>query len=135
MQEYYEEIEHAADLALMVRAQTFFGLLDQATHGMLHLMGIDIEDLSYKNKFSAIFIFTAMEDILVQGLNEILFHLETENFLYLPQEIVINGTQATIFYTGGLFVRPYQEIKALTYHQMEIIEDDAGFHTVLVFDV
>jgi SHS2 domain-containing protein len=135
MQDYYEEIEHTADLALIVRAQTFLGILQQATHGMLHLMGIDAALLTSEKTYSAVFFFTALEDVLVQGLNEILFHLETETLLFIPQDIQINGTQATILYTGGLCLQSYQEIKALTYHQMELIQDDAGLHTILVFDV
>lgn len=135
MLDTYEEIEHTADLALKVRAGTFLGILQQAAQGMLHLMGIDSDSYPSNKTYTAFFVFTVLEDVLVQGMNEILFHLETEDLIFIPQDVQINGTQATILYTGGLFLESYQEIKALTYHQMELIQDDAGLHTILVFDV
>jgi SHS2 domain-containing protein len=119
----------------MVRAGTFLGLLQQSALGMLHLMGITSDSHPSDITYTAFFVFTVLEDVLVQGMNEILFHLETEDLLFIPQDVQINGTQATILYTGRLFLEPYQEIKALTYHQMKLIQDDAGLHTILVFDV
>lgn len=135
MEEYFLEIDHTADLAIQVKARTFLALIQQAVQGMLHLMGIEDKPLGREISCTVSFSYTCLEDILVQAMNEILYELEASNLLYIPAELTFCETQARIFYIGVPCVKSYHEIKAVTYHQMEIVQDETGFQSIIVFDV
>jgi SHS2 domain-containing protein len=131
----YEEIEHTADVAIRVTASDFSGLLKQAALGMLHLMGILGNEIIAENELKLSFDYVSKEDILVQALNEVIFQLETGNVAYIPDQVVIDDQHAKVHYSGCKWDQDFSEIKAVTYHQMEIVEDFPGLHCMVVFDV
>ncbi|MBI9048457.1 MAG: archease [Anaerolineaceae bacterium] len=135
IQDHYKEIEHTADIALEIWAKDFPGLLIQAGWGMLHLMGTETDQLPKDEKLTVVFSFTQHEDVLVQALNEILFQLEANDLIFIPQALLLNDHSAQVEYLGGKTDLLLTEIKAVTYHQMQIVEDKKGLRTIIVFDV
>jgi SHS2 domain-containing protein len=134
IQDHYKEIEHTADIAIEVTASTFSGLLHQAGIGMLHLLGL--EELQFiDDQLDMEFAFAQREDILVQALSEVLFQIEANELVYLPINAEIHDTIARVHYVGISLTADLSEIKAVTYHQMQIVEDENGMHTIIVFDV
>ena len=135
MYDRYEEIEHTADVAIRVHAGTFEGLLYQAALGMLALMEIPLSSTPVQETLIITCSFVSREDILVQALNEVLFQLESKSVVFVPQHVACHAQEAEVSYCGYRWDSEFSEIKAVTYHQMEIIEDFQGLHCMVVFDV
>lgn len=131
----YEEIEHTADIAIRVHAVSFQELVHQAALGMLYFMNIQVADRVLDEELRLTVSYVSREDILVQALNEMLFQLETGELVFLPDHIDMAENEATVHYTGCAWEEDFSEIKAVTYHQMEITEDFQGLHCMVVFDV
>jgi SHS2 domain-containing protein len=134
IQDHYKEIEHTADIGLDVYAKDFSGLLHQAGLGMLYLLGIE-NPQSNAETLNMEFQFSQQEDILVQALSEVLFQIEANDCIFLPQHVIIRDLNAEVHYVGIDSQEDLSEIKAVTYHQMEIVDDEKGLHTIIVFDV
>jgi SHS2 domain-containing protein len=76
------------------------------------------------------------ESLLVGWLEELLFILETDDLM--PKEFALNipGETQLLATVGFVPVRErWKEIKAVTYHELDIHETDAGFNVTIVFDV
>jgi SHS2 domain-containing protein len=134
IQDHYKEIEHTADIGLDVYAKDFSGLLHQAGLGMLQLLGVN----EPKNNAEALdleFTFSQLEDVLVQALSEVLYQIEANDCIYLPERVIIRDLNACVHYVGIDSKDDLSEIKAVTYHQMKIVDDEKGLHTIIVFDV
>ena len=134
IQDHYKEIEHTADIGLDVYAKDFSGLLYQAGSGMLHLLGIDHPEVNAET-MDVEFSFSQLEDVLVQALSEVLFQIEANDCIYLPERVIIRDLNACVHYVGIDSEEDLSEIKAVTYHQMKIVNDENGLHTIIVFDV
>ena len=134
IQDHYKEIEHTADIGLDVYAKDFSGLLHQAGLGMLQLLGVDKPEITAEI-LDVEFTFLQLEDVLVQALSEVLFQIEANDCIYLPQHVIIRDLNACVHYVGIDSEEDLSEIKAVTYHQMKIVDDEKGLHTIIVFDV
>lgn len=76
------------------------------------------------------------ESLLVAFLTELLFLAETEGLAFTQFDLSVHEStrlQATV--AGGRIESQDKEIKAVTYHNLEIREDDHGLEVDLVFDV
>ena len=131
----YEELSHTADLALRVESTTLGGLFEQAALGMQAMMGIKPDEGSTTTRE-----FTAssadVETLLITFLEEILFLVEIEN-CHVPG-ITFEAIHET-YLRAHLDCQPVQsiekQIKAVTFHQLEIRSLPSGYETILVFDV
>ena len=134
IQDHYKEIEHTADIGIDVYAKDFSALLHQAGLGMLHLLGIDEPKINAE-ELDLEFTFSQLEDVLVQALSEVLFQIEAHDCIFLPERVIIRDLNACVHYVGIDSEEDLSEIKAVTYHQMKIVNDEKGLHTIIVFDV
>lgn len=130
----YQEIEHTADLALRVWGEDFLSLLQNAAEGMYDLMGVTVNADSMTR---ANFIIPAdtLEATLVDFLGELLFVAENQgvrctgfDFEKHQEEILVNANAEKIEDTQRL-------IKAVTFHNLEVVDSDAGLETIITFDV
>lgn len=130
-----EEIEHTADWAIRIQAPNPSTLFELAAQGMVNLIGKadpETEELVRPITLQA----TDLESLLVGWLEEQLFILETEDLILTRSSVqILSETQ--LLATVGL--RPvkerWKEIKAVTYHDLEIKPTSKGFEVVIVFDV
>jgi SHS2 domain-containing protein len=130
----FEEIEHTADWAIRVRGETLNELFENAANGMFSLLSpfsITREAKATQLHLSAVDI----ETLLVSWLEELLFRLETEHKGADSFKIEIIDTTLKANFKS-MPVRSFKKvIKAVTYNELEIANDDEGFHTTIVFDV
>lgn len=130
----YEELEHTADWALRVWAPDFAKLLETAALGMNHLSAFKLER---KRAYVCDIHLEAddRESLLVNFLSEILYYAEVEHIGFDHYEIHLNELklEATVF--GAGIVSQKKEIKAVTYHNMNIKETEKGLEVEIVFDV
>ncbi len=132
----YEEIEHTADNALRIHGHSMEELLQNAAHGMNSLMLNDVAIISTQiQKYVEVEAIDA-ESVLVEWLAELAYWAETHLLVFKRFEIesvTPVRVQATLF--GGKVNKLQKHIKAVTYHNLEIIKTDKGLEATVVFDV
>jgi riboflavin kinase/FMN adenylyltransferase len=142
----FRELDHTADRALHVWGGGLPDLIVGAARGMCSLMG-DLEDLVPDVWRTIRLEARDREALLVEWLNELLFLIEQEGLLFMDFRIQSLSDSPEIEQTGtagakltanvGGAVAPVTRahIKAATFHDLELVEDEAGWSTVITFDV
>ncbi len=129
----FEELEHTADWALRVWAIDLSGLLCQAVAGMFQLMGTVAGDQAHVVDIEASGI--DAETLLVNFLSEILLLGEDEGLMIAPFEPDVEGFRIRSKVPAFKIERQEKEIKAVTFHHLEVKNVSGGIETTIVFDV
>ncbi len=130
----FRERPHTADWALEVWAPDAPALLAQAALGMIALMGIHTRsEPRILQTFDLTFI--DLESLLVGFLSEVLYliHRDGVSFDQFDLYIAENRLQASV--RGQPIDHLAKEIKAVTYHNLRVIQTERGLEATLVFDV
>lgn len=130
----YEEVDHTADWSLRVWAPDLAGLLEQAARGMYHLLGVQQADEPLAGRKLALQA-PDTETLLVDFLNEILYFAEEERLAFRHFYLSLDGHELEAELEGTAIEAQTKEIKAVTYHRLNIEEGKKGLSTELVFDV
>ena len=132
----FEEIEHTADWALRVRGQDLPELLTNAARGMVSLVVSESAaiptDVEQHLDIEAI----DAEGLLVDWLSELAYWAEAELLIFHQfdlQNVTPTSLEATV--RGGHAPELKKQIKAVTYHNLEIVETENGLEATVVFDV
>jgi SHS2 domain-containing protein len=137
----FETVEHTGDLAVRLRAPDFPGLVAEGIRALAALLfeGTPAGDAPSR---SAAFEASGVdpEDCLVQALSEALHVLQEQDLLPVDVSVEAAGTHAVrVRLEGhradGRRLRRVEEIKAVTYHGVEIQEQGGSLETIVVFDV
>jgi SHS2 domain-containing protein len=132
---HYNEIEHTADVSLHIEAENLADLFQGAASAMLTLMGM-YSDESGERKRRIEVEGIDREDLLVAWLEELLYLMEKHRIGFGKIDIeAINDTHLTAMVGEIPGMLPSKEIKAVTYHGLEIIQTEGGLEVTLVFDV
>ena len=132
----FVEVEHTADWALQVYGRDLRELLVNAARGMSYLLvpklaaiPLDREEHFKLEAYDA-------ESLLVSWLSELAYWAEVEGIVFgafdLPQ-VTPTHLRATV--RGGRVSDLQKHIKAVTYHNLKIIETNQGLTATVVFDV
>ena len=127
-------MEHTADWGLEVWAPDLPGLMEEAARGMFELMGVVVSEESRCHRQLEIGA-DDREQLLVSFLEELLFIAEAENLAFDGFLLKLVDTNLLARLEGGFIVSRTKEIKAVTYHNLEISESKRGLKTKIVFDV
>jgi SHS2 domain-containing protein len=130
----HREVEHTADWALEVWAPDLPGLIEQAARGMYGLMGAVVSDDSRCHRQLEIGA-DDREQLLVSFLEELLYIADHEELAFDGFLLNVVDTNLLARLEGGLLVSRDKEIKAVTYHYLEIEETGRGLETRIIFDV
>jgi len=131
----FVEILHTADRAIQVRAASLLALFAAAARGMFSLM-TDLERVRPCLSRTVQMEGLDLEVLLVEWLNELLFLHETHGELYCRFEVLdlqSDSLKARAWGEPGLPTKA--EIKAATYHNLEIREEGGLWLATIVFDV
>lgn len=138
----YNFIEHTADIAVELEASSIEELFFCAVEAWGRAL-IDAELLYEDEKIKLDFEADSLEELLVNFLNEI-------NYLFLSKKWFCTGVEDVKFHENngckmtarlaGLTVQPTkidfkEEIKAVTYHQLQIKKENDIYTTRVVFDI
>lgn len=133
-------IEHTADIAFDVSADSVEELfLESARAWRLSVIG-DVAGKALSNlnlEISA----GSLEELLVNFLNELNYFLTSQKWLSaIFNDFIIDKTNFLLIAGVSGFqiddsIELKEEIKSVTYHQMEIIKIDNIFSTRVVFDI
>lgn len=135
-------LDHTADIGIRVEARSLASLFDRAALGMLAILTGD----AGTDDGSAVRVQAEerldleapdVEALLVRWLREILFLFQVRHFAYRaavletlePGRLVgrVEGVQAP--------AAPVTELKGVTYHGLEVVEEDGAWHATVIFDV
>lgn len=133
----FEEVAHTADLEIKAWGQNLTDLFASALEGMFHLSGIE----EYEKGFSDIketISLEAMdyEGLLILFLEELLYRLTEDYLLFKIQKLTISDKFSLKAKLRGTKIKSYQrDIKAVTYHRLNIQQTDNGYLVNVVFDI
>ncbi|MBT3390452.1 MAG: archease [Chloroflexi bacterium] len=130
----YREIEHTADWELLVWAPDLPALLEQAARGMFALSQTELaEGLRRPIEFEL--PFSDRESLLVDFLAELLFFAEEQNLAPEQYQLNFDGINLKVSLAAAPILSQAKEIKAVTYHRLQIRATEKGIEVNIVFDV
>ena len=127
-------MEHTADCGLEVWAPDLPGLMEEAARGLFELMGVEVSEESRCHRQLEIGA-DDREQLLVSFLEELLFIVDSEEVAFDGFLLNLVETNLLARLEGGYIVSRTKEIKAVTYHYLEISETKRGLETSIIFDV
>lgn len=130
----YREIEHTADWELHVWAPDLTTLLKIAAQGMYELSNTELAAGSREMR-EFVIPFVDRETLLVDFLAELLFLCEDEGIAFDDYQLSIKSGTLKVQANGGPIQNQAKEIKAVTYHGLQIRETKRGLEVRIVFDV
>ncbi len=130
----YEEIDHTADLALRVTADDFYALLIYSARGMYDLMGID-KDNDYRIETTFTIPEGTEETTLVDFLSELLYRAEDKAQVFDEFSFKNSSEGLKVEATGNTIKHISRNIKAVTFHDLDILKTNSGLEATITFDV
>ena len=132
----FEIIDHTADWAIKVYGRTLTDLFIHAAQGMTSLMVNNPTKVSLREKLTINLDAYDTESLLVDWLTELAYWAETEQMVGITFELTnFSPTRLSATVRGGKADELQKHIKAVTFHNLEIIETEDGFEVTIVFDV
>lgn len=142
MSKSYKFVDHTADIAVEISGSSLDELFTAGAEAWLVSVAGEIkieDDDMLELELSA----SSKEELLVTFLNELNYLLITKKWLCSSiQSIKIfddaDGCELSAELKGIKLkdnLQLKQEIKSVTYHQLEIVERDGNYSTLVVFDI
>lgn len=130
----FELIAHTADVRLRITSETLEGLFADALQALTEFMQPEYLD---EPSSTAIELEAAdTTSLLVDFLGEVLTkcHVRLEAYTSVAfASLTATSLRATV---TGRRVRAFEEdVKAVTYHEAEVVQQDGGWSTMLVLDI
>jgi SHS2 domain-containing protein len=135
MNRRFEEIEHTADIAIRVWGHDLAELFANAAYGMACHMA-DVDAVSRTVEHAIELQAYDAETLLVAWLGELLYLGERDSCVFTDFDMLeVAQTRLQAVARGGPVSEHRQHIKAVTFSDLEIAHNDAGYETTIVFDV
>ena len=135
----YEQVPHTADLAARIYGKDLPGLFENAAYAMFDLIG-DLKALETDETAKVKVEAGDTESLLISWLNELLYVSYVKQALFSEIHVLsLEEKELTAEIKGqklkGCTKRLRTEIKAATYHDLEIQKTDEGYVVTVVFDI
>lgn len=132
----FKEIEHTADRALRIYGSDLQELLINAADGMNSLLVQDYNGFCLQEEQPVELDAIDSESLLVEWLSELAYWAETELLVFHKFDLhSVSPTHVKATVHGNRVAQLDNHIKAVTYHNLEIIQTDEGLTATVVFDV
>ena len=140
----YEIIPHTADIGLRVFGRDLKELFSNAARGMINLVIGAPSDFIPRKAMKVKVSGLSAEELLVSWLSELLYKLMEERWLGIEFDISSLGERENKFFLTAEIKgqkidynkTPLQrEIKAVTYHNIEIKKTNGIYSVEIIFDV
>jgi SHS2 domain-containing protein len=132
----FEILEHKADLKIRVFGKTKEELFENAMLGMLKSAKYEKEAKNQKSKVKIKIKSIDLLSLLVDFLSEVLYLVETKKLVFEKVEfkkLTENEIEAILI--GRPLKRMGVHIKAVTYHDLKILQKEKGFEAEVLFDI
>ena len=130
----FREIEHTADWELEVWGPDIPALLEQAARGMYALSGVQLKPEPRISRDFQLAMFDE-ESLLVDFLNELLWMLEEEALAFDQLQLRLEERQLKASLQGAPIASLNKEIKAVTFHNLQVNRRKSDLVVHIVFDV
>ena len=130
----YRERPHTADWELEVWAQDMPGLFEQAARGMYALAGARMQAGPRQVRQQVLEALDG-ESLLVQFLEELLYLQSMHGLAFDEFQLHFDGWKLQANLSGAPLDSLEKEIKAVTFHNLQIEEGRRGLEVRIVFDV
>jgi SHS2 domain-containing protein len=135
----WEELDHPADVRLRIRGGNLKELMENAARGMIEVF-LNPKSVCHHETFRVEAEGPDPESLLVNWLQEILFTFDAERFAPCAVRVTALTEDRIAGELGGEEFDPDRhetrtEIKAVTWHDLEIRDAEAGLEVTVVFDV
>ncbi|MFB6099221.1 MAG: archease [Salinibacter sp.] len=140
---WFREIDHTGDIGIQVTASTLSQLFERAALGTFRVL-TDLDTVQTPDATELTVEGRDREAVMVRWLSELNYRHTVEDVLYSTFEVEsINETDDGLTLTATVRGEPidpdrhtvYTEIKAVTFHEMEIRETDQGWTVQVIFDM
>ena len=135
----YTIIDHTADIGIDVFGDTLQDLFSNAGFALFDII-TDLSTVECKVKHSLNIVGVDKEQLLVNWLSELLFLHDVKNLLF--KNFCVNQLsdyQLNADVSGEVFDEKRHiiktEVKAVTYHNLSIIQKDQQWKTRIIFDL
>lgn len=130
----FEELPHTADWSIRVWAEDLPGLLAESARGMNWLAGAGLAE-GPREKRTYESTGADGESLLVAFLSELVYYAEQKNLGFDDFDIQVKDGRLKVEMGGALLKSLNKAIKAVTWHNLKIIETARGLEVEIVFDV
>lgn len=132
----YEFVEHTADIQLRVRSPVLAGVFLDALQGMnVFLFGENAPHGEVADRKEVSLEARDTTDLLVAWLSRCLWLSATERVAVVCRTLT-EVTPTTLHGTVELVrAHPREEIKGVTYHNLEVAHTPAGYEACVTFDI
>ena len=136
-----ETFDHTADLGLRIRATDLGDLFQTAAEGLFDVIVANRDAVRGVQDEQVSLAAESTEDLLIEWLNELIFRSETEHRLYGGFDVTVDADgRALRAVIQGEPVDPARhvldhEVKAVTYHGVSIVRDQAGYLAEVIVDI
>jgi SHS2 domain-containing protein len=135
----YTLVDHTADIGIRVWADDVKGLFEEAARALFDII-TDRATVIVRLERKVAVQGSGHEELLVAWLSELLYLHEVEGLLFCDFSLMqVEQGMATGVARGERFHEGRHRIKtgvkAVTYHQLEIKEQDGRWHAQVIFDI
>ncbi|MCE2401999.1 archease [Candidatus Poribacteria bacterium] len=136
----FEYIEHTADAGMRVSGKTLHSLFNHAAQGVFEMIAV-VDTIDETLSIDVDIVAESVEMLFVKWLDELIFRHETDEIFFKRSNIrSISTTElsAQVFGEPTNFDKHivYTEIKAVTYHQLYVIQNPNGiWEAQVIFDL
>ena len=135
----FEILDHTADVGIMVYGEDLKSLFENAGEAFFHII-TDLRKVRLRTQRKIEIGGESLERLMVDWLSELLYLHDVENLLF-------KGFKVESIGEGQLKARvkgePFQEgihiikteVKAVTYHQIQVRKEDGGWRAQIIFDL
>ena len=134
----YEFFEHTADIGVRVNGRTQEELFTNAASALYDVQGRF--ELVNRRLLKIELTAESVDELLVRWLSELLFRLSAENLVFQHYRLQFPDPRRLVAQVEGGAVNfdrseVFEEIKAVTYHQLSVQQTPDGWTATVIFDV
>ena len=132
-------LDHTADLGILVRGTDLRDLFEVAARSMMYIM-VKENPIQTTDTVSVSVTGQDLADLMVRWLSEILYMLEGEHVVVRNVRIAkivpshLNAILETVPFDPDMH-EILCEIKAVTYHQIEVVKNNEHWEAKIIFDL
>lgn len=135
----FETFDHTADIGLRVTAANLPSLFEDAGRGFYSLIIDNIDAIQLRDERTFSLSSGSLEMLYLNWLNELLFCFETELLVLTDFEIHLSDHHLTGTARGEVLdIRRHQthfNVKAITYHQLQVSRTHKGWLAEVILDI
>jgi SHS2 domain-containing protein len=135
----FEILDHTADIGIIVHGESLQALFENAGEAFFHLI-TDLKKVKRRVERRVHIEGESLDRLMVDWLSELLYLHDVENLLFKGFKVDAvgeDGLKATVkgeaFQEGVHVIKT--EVKAVTYHQIEVRQETGGWRAQVILDL